>query len=66
MARSGKAEIGEMLQLGPGVTRIVNRMPVFEGGALVGAVGQVGFSGILGAQPHAAAPEPAARRGAAL
>lgn len=46
VARSGKAEIGEMLQLGPGVTRIVNRMPVFEGGALVGAVGQVSFSGM--------------------
>ena len=46
VARSGKAEIGEMLQLGPGVTRIVNRMPVFEGCALVGAVGQVSFSGM--------------------
>lgn len=46
VARSGKAEIGEMLQLGPDVTRIVNRIPIFEGGALVGAVGQVSFSGV--------------------
>lgn len=46
VARSGKAEIGEMLQLGSGVTRIVNRIPVFEDGALVGAVGQVSFSGM--------------------
>jgi len=46
VARSGKAEIGEMQQLRPGVTRIVNRIPVFEGGVLVGAVGQVSFSGV--------------------
>ncbi|MDR0225785.1 MAG: sigma 54-interacting transcriptional regulator [Burkholderiaceae bacterium] len=46
VARSGKAEIGDLQQLGPGVSRIVNRMPVFEGGAVVGAVGQVSFSGV--------------------
>lgn len=46
VARSGKAEIGDLQQLGPGVTRIVNRIPVFEGGTVVGAVGQVSFSGV--------------------
>ena len=46
VARSGRAEIGDLQQLGPGVSRIVNRMPVYEGGAVVGAVGQVSFSGV--------------------
>ena len=46
VARSGKAEIGDLQQFGPDVTRIVNRVPVFEEGAVVGAVGQVSFSGV--------------------
>ncbi len=46
VVRSGRAEIGDLQQLGPGVSRIVNRMPVYEGGAVVGAVGQVSFSGV--------------------
>ena len=46
VVRSGKAEIGDLQHFGPGVSRIVNRMPVFEGGMVVGAVGHVSFSGV--------------------
>ncbi|GAO20919.1 sigma-54 factor interaction domain-containing protein [Alicycliphilus sp. B1] len=60
VARSGKAEIGDLQQFGPDVTRIVNRVPVFEEGAVVGAVGTGQLQRSGGAQSPAAAPEPAA------
>ncbi|WP_027015704.1 sigma-54 interaction domain-containing protein [Comamonas composti] len=46
VARSGKAEIGDLQQVSPQATRVVNRIPIFEGGMVVGAVGQVSFSGV--------------------
>ncbi|MGY2486211.1 sigma-54 interaction domain-containing protein [Cupriavidus sp. CP313] len=41
---SGKAEIGQLQQL-DGATRVVNRMPIRQGGKVVGAIGQVMFKG---------------------
>ncbi|MDK3024085.1 sigma 54-interacting transcriptional regulator [Cupriavidus taiwanensis] len=41
---SGKAEIGQLQQLG-GATRVVNRMPIRQDGNVVGAIGQVMFKG---------------------
>ncbi len=40
----GKAEIGQLQQLN-GVTRVVNRIPIRQGGEVVGAIGQVMFKG---------------------
>ncbi|MGO4332019.1 sigma-54 interaction domain-containing protein [Cupriavidus sp. 2TAF22] len=41
---SGKAEIGQLQQL-DGASRVVNRIPIREGGEVVGAIGQVMFKG---------------------
>lgn len=40
--RTGKAEIGRVQEM-RGVTRVVSRIPIVEGGAVVGAIGQVMF-----------------------
>ncbi|GHC83406.1 sigma-54-dependent Fis family transcriptional regulator [Pseudorhodoferax aquiterrae] len=40
---SGKAEIGQPLEFGNAVTRVVNRRPVRRDGQVIGAVGQVMF-----------------------
>ncbi|SMH31336.1 sigma-54 interaction domain-containing protein [Azospirillum agricola] len=42
IVRTGKAEIGRVQQM-RGVTRVVSRIPIVEGGAVVGAIGQVMF-----------------------
>lgn len=41
--QSGKAEIGQPQKLANGVTRVVNRRPVWKDGRVIGAVGQVMF-----------------------
>ncbi len=41
--QSGKAEIGQPQMLANGVTRVVNRRPVWKDGQVIGAVGQVMF-----------------------
>ena len=40
--RTGKAEIGRVQEM-RGVTRVVSRIPIVEGGVVVGAIGQVMF-----------------------
>ncbi len=41
---SGKAEIGQLQQMN-GITRVVNRIPIRQDGAVVGAIGQILFKG---------------------
>ena len=43
VVESGKAEIGQPLEFGNAVTRVVNRRPVRRDGQVIGAVGQVMF-----------------------
>jgi len=45
VVESGKAEIGQLQPLNNGATRVVNRIPIRQDGAVVGAIGQVMFKG---------------------